>query len=59
MKTHEVGAEVTITTSFKTEDGCWVESGTVGTLMTDVGDGDWLVYIPAKGSPMVNERNFE
>ena len=30
----------------------------VGTLMTDLGDGDWLVYVPGHGSPCVNERDF-
>ena len=50
---------VKITKSFRSEDGCWIEAGTIGTLMTDVGEGDWLVYIAGKGSPLVNECDFE
>lgn len=30
-----------------------------GTLMTDMGGGDWLVYVPGHGSPLVNERDFK
>ena len=30
----------------------------IGTLMKYLGDGDWLVYVPGHGSPMVNEREF-
>lgn len=29
-----------------------------GTLMADMGDGDWLVYVPGHGSPLVNECDF-
>ncbi len=51
--TMTAGTEVRITCSQQTDDGCWIYAGDVGTLMTDMGDGDWLVYIPAKGSPML------
>lgn len=29
-----------------------------GTLLQYLGDGDWLVYVPGHGSPVVNEREF-
>jgi len=29
-----------------------------GTLMKEMDNGDWFVYVPGHGSPLVNERDF-
>lgn len=58
MTRYKEGQEVHIRESFTTDDGYRVVAGAVGWLMTDMGDGDWFVYIPAKGSPLLNERDF-
>lgn len=52
------GDTVATLRSFRTEDGCWIEAGSIGTLITDMGEGDWLVYVPGKGSPMMSESDF-
>lgn len=56
--TYTENETVIVTNSFTSADGCGIDKGDVGTLMTDMGDGDWLVYIPGKGSPLMNECNF-
>ena len=58
-KTYQEGGTVTITASLTTEDGCKVNAGDTGTLLLDMGDGDWLVHIPGKGSPLLNESQFK
>lgn len=40
-------------------DGSDWPAGQEGTLMQYMGDGDWLVYVPGHGSPLVNETDFQ
>jgi hypothetical protein len=53
------GDTVIIRRNLTTDEGCHVGVGDIGTLLKDMDDGDWLVYIPAKGSPMLSESDFE
>jgi hypothetical protein len=58
--TYAEGDTVVILIAMTTSEGSRIASGTIGTLMTDMGDGDWLVYIPAKGSPCLRAgEDFE
>lgn len=56
--TFTTGDTVTTLRGFRSDDGCWIEAGSIGTLMTDMGNGDWLVYVAGKGSPLMSESDF-
>lgn len=56
--TYRTEQQVTIKRDITTEEGYEISAGATGWLMTDLGDGQWLVYVPGNGSPEVSEADF-